>query len=163
MSVCIIIKRRLTVCQNINAAIILIVVVIIVVAGSETMVFASNQLAGEEGGQTATFLSSHAYPPPSPPPPPTHPYSPILSEGLRKPATPMALRTSGHLLVGLSRIYAKKVIYLLSDSTETLATLVSRGKAASAAAAADLDLADESGVVAEQRVTRERAPAKDKT
>lgn len=69
----------------------------------------------------------------------------------------MALRTSGHLLVGLSRIYAKKVVYLLTDSTETLATL-SRGKAT---AAVDLDI-DEDAEMAAERVTRDRAPAKEK-
>ena len=42
---------------------------------------------------------------------------------MKKPSNPIALRLSGHLLVGLSRIYAKKVQYLLTDSSDTLHNL----------------------------------------
>lgn len=38
---------------------------------------------------------------------------------IKKPVNPLALRTSGHLLVGLSRIFARKVHYLYTDTTET--------------------------------------------
>lgn len=43
----------------------------------------------------------------------------VFADQLKKPATPLSLRTSGHLLLGLSRIFAKKVQYLYSDSHET--------------------------------------------
>jgi len=72
----------------------------------------------------------------------------------------MALRMSGHLLVGLSRIYAKKVAYLLSDSDETVRALAARGKGAPSAAV-DLD-AEEEPAAAATRVTRDKAPAKEK-
>jgi len=37
---------------------------------------------------------------------------------VRTPKTPLSLRTSGHLLLGLSKIFAKKVQFLLTDSSE---------------------------------------------
>jgi N terminus of Rad21 / Rec8 like protein len=37
-----------------------------------------------------------------------------------KPAVPMALRMSGHLLLGVSRIYSKKAQYLLTDCNDAL-------------------------------------------
>lgn len=33
---------------------------------------------------------------------------------------PLALRVSGHLLLGLVRIYSRKVKYLMSDASEAL-------------------------------------------
>jgi hypothetical protein len=36
------------------------------------------------------------------------------------PATPLALRVSGHLMLGIVRIYSKKVKYLMSDCTEAM-------------------------------------------
>jgi len=38
---------------------------------------------------------------------------------IKKPVNSLALRTSGHLLVGLSRIFARKVHYLYTDTNET--------------------------------------------
>ena len=43
------------------------------------------------------------------------------AESVKKPSTPLSLRVSGHLLLGLSRIYAKKVGYLATDATEMIA------------------------------------------
>ena len=37
-----------------------------------------------------------------------------------EPEVPLALRLSGHLLLGLVRIYARKVKYLASDCTDAL-------------------------------------------
>ena len=36
------------------------------------------------------------------------------------PATPLALRVSGHLMLGIVRIYSRKVKYLMSDCTEAM-------------------------------------------
>lgn len=53
-----------------------------------------------------------------------HPLLPLLgsvlppADQLKKPAEPLSLRVSGHLLLGLSRIFAKKVHYLFIDSSE---------------------------------------------
>ena len=49
---------------------------------------------------------------------------------MKKPKgkNPLALRLSGHLLVGLSRMYSKKVQYLLADSSETLHNLTTAAK-----------------------------------
>ncbi len=60
---------------------------------------------------------------------------------MKKPSNPIALRLSGHLLVGLSRIYAKKVQYLLTDSNETLHNLTVSHK--SKAADVDIEAAEE--------------------
>jgi cohesin complex subunit SCC1 len=37
-----------------------------------------------------------------------------------KPKVPMALRMSGHLLLGVVRIYSRKVKYLMSDCSDAL-------------------------------------------
>lgn len=37
-----------------------------------------------------------------------------------RPEVPFALRMSGHLLLGVVRIYSRKVKYLLSDCTDAL-------------------------------------------
>ena len=37
--------------------------------------------------------------------------------------TPLSLRVSGHLLLGLSRIFAKKVAYLAADASEVITKL----------------------------------------
>jgi len=39
---------------------------------------------------------------------------------IQNPTVPMALRVSGHLLLGVVRIFSKKVTYLLSDCSEAL-------------------------------------------
>lgn len=39
------------------------------------------------------------------------------------PRTPIALRTSSHLLVGLVRIYSRKAKYLLTDCSEALVNI----------------------------------------
>ena len=36
------------------------------------------------------------------------------------PQVPIALRTSGHLLLGVSRIYSRKAKYLLADASDAL-------------------------------------------
>ena len=41
-------------------------------------------------------------------------------ENIENPAVPMALRVSGHLLLGVVRIFSRKVTYLLSDCSEAL-------------------------------------------
>jgi len=43
----------------------------------------------------------------------------IFIDQIKKPVNSLALRTSGHLLVGLSRIFARKVHYLYTDTNET--------------------------------------------
>ena len=79
------------------------------------------------------------YPPPSPTPtrallttPPLFIFhlNPLLfAEQVKKPkGGKLALRLSGHLLVGLSRVYSKKVQYLLADSSETLHNLTTSNK-----------------------------------
>lgn len=40
-----------------------------------------------------------------------------------KPAMPIALRTGGHLLVGVVKIYSKKAQYLFDDATDALAKI----------------------------------------
>jgi hypothetical protein len=47
------------------------------------------------------------------------------AEQLKKPQTPLSLRMSGHLLLGLSRIFARKVQYLYHDSSEAYANMKS--------------------------------------
>ena len=42
------------------------------------------------------------------------------AEQVKKPINPLSLRVSGHLLLGLSRIFAKKVAYLASDANEVI-------------------------------------------
>jgi len=39
---------------------------------------------------------------------------------ITNPTVPLALRLSGHLLLGITRIYAKKVFYLYADCSEAL-------------------------------------------
>ena len=75
-------------------------------------------------GSSSACLSPCPPPLPSPPPP-----SPLPTDQVKKPSNPIALRLSGHLLVGLSRIYAKKVQYLLHDSGEALHNLTVSHKA----------------------------------
>ncbi|CAM9892181.1 unnamed protein product [Pylaiella littoralis] len=41
-------------------------------------------------------------------------------ENILQPTVPLALRMSGHLLLGLVRIYSRKVKYLMSDASEAL-------------------------------------------
>ena len=54
---------------------------------------------------------------------------PTPAEQVKKPkGGKLALRLSGHLLVGLSRVYSKKVQYLLADSSETLHNLTTSNK-----------------------------------
>ncbi len=42
------------------------------------------------------------------------------AQSISSPQVPLALRVSGHLLLGLVRIYARKVKYLMSDANEAL-------------------------------------------
>ncbi|CAN0042914.1 unnamed protein product [Laminaria digitata] len=41
-------------------------------------------------------------------------------DNILQPTVPLALRVSGHLLLGLVRIYSRKVKYLMSDASEAL-------------------------------------------
>eukprot|EP00904_Undaria_pinnatifida_P006427 jgi/Undpi1/2914/HiC_scaffold_14.g06291.m1 len=41
-------------------------------------------------------------------------------DNILQPTVPLALRVSGHLLLGLVRIYSRKVTYLMSDASEAL-------------------------------------------
>eukprot|EP01035_Chromulina_nebulosa_P016373 gene16373-21703_t len=41
-------------------------------------------------------------------------------ESVLNPAAPLALRVSGHLMLGICRIYSRKVKYLMSDCTEAM-------------------------------------------
>ena len=41
-------------------------------------------------------------------------------ENILSPASPLALRVSGHLMLGIVRIYSRKVKYLMSDCTEAM-------------------------------------------
>lgn len=41
-------------------------------------------------------------------------------ESVLNPAAPLALRVSGHLMLGLVRIYSRKVKYLMNDCTEAM-------------------------------------------
>jgi len=41
-------------------------------------------------------------------------------DSIVKPQVPLALRVSGHLLLGVVRIYSRKVKYLMNDCTEAL-------------------------------------------
>ena len=49
--------------------------------------------------------------PPSFPPPP---------DSIVHPTVPLALRVSGHLLLGVVRIYSRKVKYLMEDCSQAL-------------------------------------------
>lgn len=42
------------------------------------------------------------------------------ADNILQPTVPLALRMSGHLLLGLVRIYSRKVNYLMSDASEAL-------------------------------------------
>ena len=46
-----------------------------------------------------------------------------IVQDILHPKTPMALRTSSHLLVGLVRIYSRKAKYLLKDCSDTLVNI----------------------------------------
>ena len=41
-------------------------------------------------------------------------------DSVLNPPTPLALRVSGHLLLGIVRIYSRKVKYLMADCTEAM-------------------------------------------
>jgi hypothetical protein len=41
-------------------------------------------------------------------------------DNILNPAQPLALRVSGHLMLGVVRIYSRKVKYLMSDCTEAM-------------------------------------------
>jgi hypothetical protein len=56
-------------------------------------------------------------------PPPAPRGAPHAAEQVKKPVTPLSLRVSGHLLLGLSRIFAKKVAYLAADASEVITKL----------------------------------------
>ena len=43
-----------------------------------------------------------------------------LVDNILNPAQPLALRVSGHLMLGVVRIYSRKVKYLMSDCTEAM-------------------------------------------
>jgi hypothetical protein len=50
----------------------------------------------------------------------------VLQEKVKyiiKPAVPIALRTGGHLLIGVVRIYAKKAQVLLEDCTDAFSKI----------------------------------------
>jgi hypothetical protein len=49
----------------------------------------------------------------------------LYAESVKKPQEPLSLRISGHLLLGLARIYARKVGYLLNESTDAFSKLKS--------------------------------------
>lgn len=53
---------------------------------------------------------------------PIHGYGAGLGRtvNILEPTVPLALRVSGHLLLGLVRIYSRKVKYLMSDASEAL-------------------------------------------
>ncbi len=55
---------------------------------------------------------------------------------IMNPAVPLALRLSGHLLLGVVRIYSRKVKYVLNDCTEAMLKLQMAFSASAAAAAA---------------------------
>ncbi|CAM9874071.1 unnamed protein product, partial [Heterosigma akashiwo] len=42
------------------------------------------------------------------------------ADSIVNPTVPLALRVSGHLLLGLTRIYSRKVKYLMTDCSEAL-------------------------------------------
>lgn len=71
---------------------------------------------------------------------------------MQKPVNPLSLRLSGHLLVGLTRIYAKKVQYLYIDVSEAYNRLNSFSRTSSTEqaekdpreSAANLNIADTS-------------------
>ena len=44
-------------------------------------------------------------------------------ESIVNPSVPLALRVSGHLLLGVVRIYSRKVKYVLNDCTEAMLKL----------------------------------------
>ena len=41
-------------------------------------------------------------------------------ENILNPLEPLALRVSGHLMLGIVRIYSRKVKYLISECTEAM-------------------------------------------
>lgn len=45
---------------------------------------------------------------------------------MKKPVNPLSLRSSGHLLVGLTRIFQKKVSYLFEDTTQAFHRLTNK-------------------------------------
>jgi hypothetical protein len=55
---------------------------------------------------------------------------PCVAEQVKKPVSPLSLRVSGHLLLGLSRIFAKKVAYLASDASEVITKIKTVSRAA---------------------------------
>lgn len=44
----------------------------------------------------------------------------MLVDSIKSPTAPFALRMSGHLLLGVVRIYSRKAKYLLSDCQDAL-------------------------------------------
>ena len=49
----------------------------------------------------------------------------LSTESIAHPEVPMALRMSGHLLLGIVKIYSRKVTYLLADCDEALSKVQS--------------------------------------
>lgn len=64
------------------------------------------------------YLLSYYPPPPPRPCPSCAPFA--AADNIINPTVPLALRVSGHLLLGLVRIYSRKVKYLMSDASEAL-------------------------------------------
>ena len=50
-------------------------------------------------------------------------------ENIQNPSVPMALRVSGHLLLGVVRVFSRKVTYLLTDCSEALVKIKDAFKA----------------------------------
>jgi cohesin complex subunit SCC1 len=47
----------------------------------------------------------------------------MFADYILQSQVPMALRMSGHLLLGIARIYVRKVKYLMEDCTDALAKI----------------------------------------
>lgn len=53
----------------------------------------------------------------------THTNSPPLTADIQNPTVPLALRVSGHLLLGVVNVYSLKVNYLYSDCQDAIGKL----------------------------------------
>lgn len=63
-------------------------------------------------------------------------------ESILDPSTPLALRVSGHLMLGVVRIYARKVKYLMADVTEVMWKVKMAYNMPGATAMATVDMAE---------------------
>ena len=81
---------------------------------------------------------------------------PEAVENIQNPSVPMALRVSGHLLLGVVRVFSRKVTYLLTDCSEALVKIKDAFKTAGG-----VELAAGAGTKSYNEITQQQHDAFD--